>query len=255
VKILRLTNSNDVLSTTNRPEALREGLEEFVGEPVEIVVKTIWPTESLAETVEKWVAKEQPDLVWVGVVNYWYEYMSVPKRMERLFGRFGKKASNLGFKAADAQWLSNNFAFRAMRRTLQATIGGDPHFTPEQVVERIEAVARRVLRSEGVVLAVWGPNAHTKYSIGKRAEKRGEQRRQFVRRNLQRLADSLHFEYYAFAEPGWKVNGKPDFAHDHFHYSSDWGATAAERELEVMKLAISKQRPDLVDRASTGARG
>ena len=72
VKILRLTNSNDVLSTTNRPEALRQGLEQFLGEPVEIVVKTIWPTETLPETVEKWVAREQPDLVWVGLVNYWY---------------------------------------------------------------------------------------------------------------------------------------------------------------------------------------
>ncbi len=256
MKILRLSNSNDVLAgaTTNRPEALREGLEEFLGEPVEIVVKPLWPTEGVADVVEKWVAREQPDLVWVGLVNYWYEYMSVPKRLERLFGRFGKRASDLGFKAADAQWLSNNFAFRAMRRSLQATIGGDPHFTPEQVVERIEAVARRVLRSEGVVLAVWGPNAHTKYSIGKRAEKRGEQRRQYVRRKIRALADSLHFEYYSFEEPGYRVNGKPDFAKDHFHYSADWGDVAAARELEVMKRAILAQRPDLVrGRTPTGA--
>ena len=254
VKVLRLTNSNDVLSTTNRPEALREGLEAFLGEPVEIVVKTIWPTESLPETVEKWVAREKPDLVWVGIVNYWYEYMSVPKRMERLFGRFGKRASDLGFKAADTQWLSNNFAFRAMRRTLQATIGGDPHFTPQQVVERIEGVARRVLRSEGVVLAVWGPNAHTKYSIGKRAEKRAELGRQFVRRNLQRVANALHFEYYAFEEPGWKVDGKAELAKDHFHYSANWGETAAERELGLMKQAILRQRPELARAVPADAR-
>mgnify|MGYP001334887755 CR=1 FL=1 len=250
MKILRLSNSNDVLSTTNRPEALREGLEEFLGEPVEIVVKPLWPTEGVADVVEKWVAKEQPDLVWVGLVNYWYEYMSVPKRMERILGRFGKRASDLGFKAADAQWLSNNFAFRAMRRALQQTIGGDPHFTPEQVVERMEAIARRVLRNEGVVLAMWGPNAHTKYSLGKRAEKRGEARRQYVRRNMERLAQSLHFEYYAYAEPGWKVHGTPEFAKDHFHYSTNWGEMAAARELEVMKLAILNQRPDLVKGAA-----
>ncbi len=255
MKILRLSNSNDVLAgaTTNRPEALQEGLEQFLGEPVEIIVKTIWPTEGIAEVVEKWVAKEQPDMVWVGIVNYWYEYMSVPKRMERLFGRFGKRASDLGFKAADAHWLSNNFAFRAMRRALQQTIGGDPHFTPKQVVERMEAIARRILRSEGVVLAMWGPNAHTNYAVSKRAEKRGEQRRQYVRRNMQRIADALHFEYYAFAEPGWKLNGKADYAKDHFHYSSSWGETAAARELEVMKLAISKQRPDLLTREAPGS--
>ena len=248
MKILRLSNSNDVLSTTNRPEALREGLEEFLGEPVEIVVKPLWPTENVADVVEKWVAKEQPDLVWVGLVNYWYEYMSVPKRMERLFGRFGKRASDLGFKAADAQWLSNNFAFRTARKALQRTIGGDPHFTPEQVVERMDALARRVLRSEGLVLAMWGPQAHTKYSMGRRAEIRDEKRRQFIRRSMERLAESLHFEYYGYPEPAWKVHGKPEFAKDHFHYSTDWGEAAATRELEVMKKAIVAQRPDLVGR-------
>jgi len=249
VKILRLTNSNDVLSTTNRPEALREALQEFLGEPVEIVVKPLWPTENIADVVEKWVAKEQPDVVWVGLVNYWYEYMSVPKRMERLFGRFGKQASDLGFKAADAQWLSNNFAFRTARRALQRTIGGDSHFTPEQVVERMEAIARRVLRSEGVVLAMWGPNAYTNYAISKRAEKRGEEKRQYIRRNMQRIADALHFEYFSNPEPAWKVDGKPEFAKDHFHYSSNWGETAAAREFEVMKKAILAQRPELVGRA------
>lgn len=253
VKILRLTNSNDVLSTTNRPEALRQGLEQFLGEPVEIVVKTIWPTETLPETVEKWVAREQPDLVWVGLVNYWYEYMSVPKRLERLLGPFGKRASDLGFKAADAQWLSNNFAFRAMRRALQQTIGGDPHFTPQQVVERMEAVARRVLRSEGVVLVMWGPNANTKYSIGRRAERRGEQRRQYVRRHMQRLAESLHFSYLSAEEPRWKVEGKPEFAKDHFHYSERWGGNAADRELQFIKEAILAQRPDLVTRKAAAA--
>lgn len=247
MKVLRLTNSNDVLPGTadNRPRLLKERLEAYVGEPVEVVVKTIWPTDTLPATVEKWVEREQPDLVWVGVVNYWYEYMSVPKRMERLFGQFGNTASNLGFKAADTPWLSQNAVFRALRRALQRTIGGDPHFTPEHVVESIGAIARRVLRSEGTVLVVWGPFAHSNYAVSKKAERQGEARRKYIVRNLRELAGALHFEYYAPDEPYWKSQGKPDFAKDQFHYSQTWAEEAVEREFEGMRRAIEAQRPEL----------
>jgi hypothetical protein len=105
VKVLRLSNTNDVLPGMAgiRPGLLRERLEAFVDAPVEVVVKTIWPTETLPATVEKWVEREQPDLVWLGVVDYWYEYTPVPKRMERLFGRFGGAADTPLRLAIDAQ--------------------------------------------------------------------------------------------------------------------------------------------------------
>lgn len=253
MKVLRLTNSNDILPGTadDRPGLLRERLEAYLGGPVEIVVKAIWPTESLPATVEKWIERDQPDLVWLGVVNYWYDYMSVPKRMERVFGRFGNTASNLGFKAADTPWLSQNAVFRSLRRALQRTIGGDPHFSPEHVVATVGAIARRVLRNEGTVLVVWGPFAHTNYAVSKKAERQAEASRQYIVRSLRELAGTLHFEYYAPDEPYWKTQGTPEFARDKFHYSQAWAGEAVDREFEGMRRAIDAQRAEL-RRSSNG---
>lgn len=256
MKVLRLTNSNDILPGTAdaRPGLLRERLEAYMGEPVEIVVKAIWPTESLPATVEKWVEREQPDLVWLGVVNYWYEYQSVPKRMERLFGRFGSTVSHLGFRAADTPWLSQNAAFRAVRGALQRTVGGDPHFTPEHIVQVVGTIARRVLRSEGTVLVIWGPFAHTNYAVGRRGERAAEAMRRHIVQELRDLAGTLHVEYFAPEEPYWKVKGRPDLAKDRFHYSPQWGEDAIDREFEGIRRAIESQRPELCRMTrSTGA--
>lgn len=247
MKVLRLTNSNDILPGTadGRPGLLRERLEGYLGEPVEIVVKAIWPTEALPSTVEKWIEREQPDLVWLGVVNYWYEYQSVPKRMERLFGRVGSMASRLGFRAADTPWLSQNALFRALRGALQRTVGGDPHFTPDHIIQVVGTIARRVLRSEGTVLVIWGPFAHTNYAVSKRGERAAEAMRQRIVGQLRELAGALHFEYFAPDEPYWRAKGEPDFARDRFHYSRQWGEDAVEREFEGLRRAIESQRPEL----------
>ena len=114
VKILRLTTSNDTVHSGagSRMDWIAKLGEERLGQPIEIVTKAVWPDARLAAAVERWIEKEQPDVIWMLLQSFWYEYLSVPKKFERKFGRAGKKASDLGLAAADKPVRSNRWAFR-----------------------------------------------------------------------------------------------------------------------------------------------
>ena len=130
MRILRLTTSNDTVhqGPGSRVDWLKRLGEEQLGEPVDIISRPVWPDSRLPAAAEKWIEREQPDIVWLVLQSFWFEYLSVPKRLERKFGRAGKVASEAGFKAADKPLIANNFVFRQGRRLLQRTLGGDPHF-------------------------------------------------------------------------------------------------------------------------------
>jgi hypothetical protein len=235
VKILRLTTSNDSVHSGpgSRLDWITRLGEERLGEPVEIVTKAVWPDSRLAPAVEKWIEKEQPDLVWMLLQSFWYEYMSVPKKLERKLGRAGKKASEIGFKAAEKPRISNNIAFRTGRRLLQKTVGGDPHFTPAELYETVQAVARVSLRSEGRQFVVWGPFSYTNYATTRRQERAHARWRTELIGRVRALADELHFYSEAPDEPLWRTETMALHG-DHFHFAAEAQRDLAAREVEVL---------------------
>jgi hypothetical protein len=120
-------------------------------------VRSIWPTAELPSLIESWMVKHHPDLVFMKVVSYWFCYESVPLKVERKLGRLGKPVADAGVKAADTGWLASNPLFHAGRRLAQRTIGAVSPFEPQEVLERMSAFIRQVLRSENTALLVKGP--------------------------------------------------------------------------------------------------
>jgi hypothetical protein len=236
VKILRLTTSNDSVHSgpDSRVGWIQRLGEERLGEPVQVVTKAVWPDARLAPAVEKWIEKEQPDLVWMLLQSFWYEYLSVPKKLERKFGRAGKAASEVGFKAADKPLVANNFAFRAGRRVLQKTVGGDPHFTSAELYETVEAVARIALRSEGRQFVVWGPFSYTNYAATRKQERSHDAWRSELIARVRALSADLHFYFEAPDRPYWQTEKMPMHG-DHFHFAAEVQRDMASREVDVLE--------------------
>lgn len=236
MKVLRLTNSNDMVITGpgSRIGWIEQLAPERLGEPVELVTKGVWPDARLAPAVEKWIAKEQPDIVWMLVQSFWFEYRSVPKKLERKLGRVGKVASEAGFKAAEVSWLARTRPFRAGRRLLQQTIGGDPHFTVPDLYRAVEEVARVSLRSEGRQFIAWGPFSYNNYGTTRRQTREALAWRTDLISRIRALATELHFAYEASDLPYWQTEPPIRLHDDHFHYARDEQRALAEREVEML---------------------
>lgn len=243
VKVLRLTTSNDVVLSGpgSRIDWLKRLGEERFGEPLEIVVKPVWPDSRLPAAAERWIAHEQPDIVWMLVQSFWFEYLSVPKKLERKFGRVGKAASNAGFRAADTPWLSRNPLFRQGRRFLQRTFDGDPHFTVPELYEAVEGVARASLRNEGIQFIAWGPFSYTNYGVTARQTARAVAWRSDLIARIRRLSNELHFHFGAPDRPYWQTEPAMTMHTDQFHFAMDEQRRFAERELEVLATVWETQ--------------
>jgi hypothetical protein len=245
VKILRLTTSNDSVhsGSGSRIEWISKLGEQRLGEPVEIVSKAVWPDARLAPAVEKWLEKEQPDLVWMLLQSFWYEYLSVPKKFERKFGRAGKKASDIGLTAAGKPVLSNRWAFRAGRTLLQKTVGGDPHFTPGDLYGTVEEVARVALRAEGRQFVVWGPFSYTNYGTTRRQERAQDAWRTDLITRVRALSNELHFYFEAPDRPYWQTEPPMPLHGDQFHFAAHVQEQMAAREVDVLERLMADQLP------------
>jgi len=246
MRILRLTTSNDVVhqGPGSRVHWIEQLGAEALGEPVEVIVKPVWPDARLGPSVEKWVAREQPDIVWMVIQSFWFEYVSVPKKLERKFGRAGKALSTAGFKSADVPWLAQNAVFRAGRRLSQRVIGGDNHFTPEEMIAAVEASVRATLRHEGATFVGWGPFSYSNYAVSKKGERLADEKRTTIIRAVRKLSDELHFAFEAPDEPYWRTHGAPEFHTDGFHFSTNWNKDAAEREIEMLQRVVAEFLPE-----------
>ena len=104
MKLLFLGNSNDIprhKGNPTRASAVATALEAATGQPVELVIKPIWPDELLPGRIERWMRDEHPDLVFFSVPGFWFLYESVPVRLKRRWGAPGRWLARLGFAAAD----------------------------------------------------------------------------------------------------------------------------------------------------------
>lgn len=200
MRILRLGNSEDIspgLEDQQRAWYIgaRE-LEAAIGEPVEIVVRPIFPTPDLPQLVRKWIDEAQPDLVFLKVTWYWYGYESVPRRIERLLGRAGKPIAKAGLNAAAKPGLAHNRTFRFGRRMAHRIIGGDTQVPTSQVLRVMEECIRTIIARENIALVVKGTGD------GRREEEglqgyfgRFQKRREEVEGSIERLCKELHVPY------------------------------------------------------------
>jgi len=212
VHLLLLGNSNESVEWFDGGETseaiLRRRLAEEFHTSAEVTAKSVWPDAKFPATLQKWLARYEPDVVYLNVVSFWFQYESVPLRMERLFGRFGKKVSDAGFSIASNRALAHNRPFRALRAMAQRTIGGDNHFTPHEVVECMSECIRLVLRREGTVLVVSGPGSRNDHSVTPWKRRRNERRRQEVHGALKSLCEQLHVQYEGAEQPKWRDAGE-----------------------------------------------
>jgi hypothetical protein len=205
MKVLRLGNSNDI--NVNVPDELKSPavanatLAAACGEPVELVTRLLWPSEQIPGVVEKWLREYEPDLVLVVMNSFWFTYESVPAKLKRLLGPAGPPVSRAGTRLGEVQILARNAAWQAARRQLIRTVGGDPHFTPEQIVERMEAVLRVVLAHEHIGVALRAPMTSLDMRIGGGAAQRGGERFREVHRLMEDICARLHVPYWGIDEP------------------------------------------------------
>ncbi len=207
MRILFLGSSNDagnwVAPTQKKHVLAGTRLEEEWGEPVEWVVKGIWPTEDLPQHVQEWVEESQPDVVYLNTGSYWFLYRSVPNRVKRLLGKVGgERVGEAGARIARSERWAHNRAFRGLRKVLQETIGGDTYFTTQQVIDRMSECLRVAVRSEGTIVVVKGPHGKSRYSARKRQFERDERERMKLHTALEQLCAQLHATYDGVGEGG-----------------------------------------------------
>lgn len=207
MRVLFLGSSNDtgnwVAPTQKKHVMAGNRLETDLGEPVEWVVKGIWPTEDLPQHLAGWVEDSQPDVIYINTGSYWFLYRSVPLRVKRLLGRLGgETAGNAGFRVARSERWAHNAVFRGIRKALQETIGGDTHFTTQQVVNRVTECIRVAARAEGAVVVVKGPHGKVRHSVRERRFRKDEAERLKLHYALEQLCAQLHVTYDGVGEGG-----------------------------------------------------
>ena len=241
---LLLGNSNDSCEwfegAKDRHEIVLDRPGAIYDEDGEVIARSIWPRADLADTVDGWIARYDPDVIYLTMLAYWFQYRSVPLRAKRLLGRFGEGAGNAGFRIAESPRWAYNPVFRTARSGLQATIGGDPHFTTGQVVERLSEVIRRAARHEGVVLAIQGADGRTAYSRSKRGRRKDEERRLEVQRAMRDFCAAQHIWYENSETPAWATD--PELARnrvgDGLHANARWHAHSAELIVGTIRNAL-----------------
>ena len=161
MRILRLSTSDDLHPSV--PDELRgyriveRTVAAETGEPVETILREIWPEANLPDVVGAWLDRYEPDIVFLRVSSFWASYQSVPLKLRRSrLGAPGRALARAGFAAAEVPRVGHSRAFIAFRDAARRVIGGATYFTPEEVIERLTLTMRRVLRREGVLLIVRG---------------------------------------------------------------------------------------------------
>jgi hypothetical protein len=256
MKVLWLCNSNDdtrrpgVEKGLRRPEVMVARLAADLGEPVDLVVKPAMPSPEFPAIVARRMEEEAPDVVWLNVANYWINYESTPLKVKRWLGRLGEGPARVGFKVADR--FAEHRSYRGLRQLIQRTIGGDPRFTPAEVLASVEAAARQVIRDESRILIIEGPRDRVRFYGAGRAASRMERRRQWLHRELRDLAGSMHCAYYGSDEPLRRQLRNLSLGKDAFHMDSRGHAASAEFDYEALRNAVLAGRGEPAPPLSRG---
>jgi hypothetical protein len=246
VKLLWFGTSNDgggYLTEAHRaPHGVSRALSVALEMPVETTVRTIWPDERLPGLVEHWLADMEPDLVFIKLASYWTCYESVPLKIRRRFGWAGRPVVEAGRKVAGVGWVASSRAAQVGRELALRTIGGEAHFEPEEVVERVTTCIRTVLQNENSALVVNGPRHVNSFGRSEKARRRAEPRRRYVHRALRDLCGELHVVYLGVKNPQFETRTLATFG-DRVHFDEAHQQSEVERLVPALLTAWRQQHP------------
>lgn len=199
MRVLRLTNSSDfapgVPAALGSAAIAEEAVVRATGEQVETVMRVFWPSPALPGIVERWLARYEPDVVFIRASSFWVSYESVPLRVQRLFGPAGRWSGSLALRVGGHPRVAANPAVRVVRQFAARTLGGDPYFSPEEAAGHVESLLRAALSRESAVVVVRGPG-HTFDSSGTvRGFERARRRTDELDERLRELCAKLHVSY------------------------------------------------------------
>lgn len=205
IRILRLGTSTDFaleLEPGSRSHEIAERmLAEASGEEVETIVRRIWPTEQLPDLVSKWMDEYQPDLVFLRLNNVWYNWESIPLRLQRRFGRVGSSLGDATERVTKRRWLRQSPVYRQLLKLGLLTIGYDLHYTTDEVLDRMDECLRRIVAHEHVGVVVRGTigkkDKNTK--LPGRIARDHDLRRTIVDDGMRQICSRLHVTYLSQA--------------------------------------------------------
>lgn len=225
VKILRFGTSQDAIDVP--PEMrldymLARGIEAEIGEPVEMVMRRAWPTPRLASDLKQWMEEEEPDMVLMYVIEYWFTYNSVPLKLRRRFGRPGKALGQAGLNMAKKPRLAHNRVFQTGRKLATRIIGGETYYTPDQVIESLTACIKEAIRHESVIVHVTGPTGFVDLGdYSKKASAEFERRRLYVQDRIGEVCDQYHVRFRRYDRQVRLTGEAPNPGKDGLHVEAD----------------------------------
>ncbi|MFN0096659.1 MAG: hypothetical protein ACKVVT_18025 [Dehalococcoidia bacterium] len=247
MKLLRLGSSQDapgrVPGQFSLNNLIQEGLSRELGEPIEVITKPAWPNARMPEMVRRWMDEYEPDMVAMRTVGYWFMYESVPIKLRRRFGRVGKKIGDAGHNASDVPWLAFNPGFRLGRRIATRLIGGETNFTPDEVVNTLQACIKEVVRHEGTILYVNGPGGRSRHGdYSKQGIARMEARRQYVTRRMAEVCAQHRVTFIPHEVPMYELGTVPPRGKDALHYDVEGNLVEAARNIAELAAEIRRVR-------------
>lgn len=243
MRILRLGTSDDLLPTVAEHERgyriIEQVLAAETGEPVETIVRDIWPDAALPEVVGRWMDRYEPDVVSLKVSSFLFTYESVPQRLRelRLLGPAGDRLADAALKTAGTAWIGNSAPFDVVRNVARRVVGSAVYFTPEQMVEVMEVCLRRLVRAEGAVVVVRGPLIAESRGCSARLQERAEERRRHVDQAMARLCAELHIHYTGRREAPPFREVKRWRGPDRLHQNAEGQRRVGIEEAEAMLAA------------------
>jgi hypothetical protein len=245
VRLLRLGNSYDadpsISPADNKVLIADQILERETGEAIETTSRVIWPDPGLPGLVEKWLDRYQPDAVFLVVSSYWFTFASVPLSLEHRFGRFGLRLGEAGEGFVRRPRVARSRSVGLARSLVRTTVGKGTHFTPEEVIERMETCIRRIVAREDIALAVRGPRVAFATEDSPAAKSAAEKRRLLVHRRISKLCEQLHIPYMGWDSASAAHDRPGEFQSDLIHGTVAFHAETAEAEAATI-LAAWRQR-------------
>lgn len=205
IRILRLGTSNDFaldLEPGSRAHEIAERmLAEASGEEVETIVRRIWPTEQLPDLVSKWMDEYEPDLVFLRVNSVWYNWESIPLRLQRRFGRMGRSLGEATERAVKRRWIRQSPIYRQLLKLGLLTIGYDLHYTTDEVLKRMDECLRRIVAHEHAGVLVRGTIGKKEKNpkLPRRIAQEHDLRRTIVDDGMREICARLHVTYLSQA--------------------------------------------------------
>ena len=245
MRILRLTDSNetsDVFPPAERQYAYVEHLlAERFGETVETVLGSSWPSRGQPDRVSEAMERHEPDIVFLVLSDYAYNFHSLPNRVGRRFGWFGSRTARLLVRAGAHPTIGRSRLARRARLAFHRVFTGESFIEPKDFVQTTEETVQRVLRSEGTIAAihgtswVWSSNEWGEWNVL-------AERQDLVATSMREMVRRRHVSHIDWTVPFLRRE-IPRLTHsDGLHASWLWRVAGAMLDELLLAGAICEQR-------------